>query len=148
MVEPSNDRFAVLRRFMDEEVCFNHFLGIRVAHVEVGYVRLEVPFREEFIGDPYRRALHGGILSTLADAAGGAAVWSEVSDPKARVSTIDLRVDYLRPGQPELLFAEARVVRVGNRVGVVDISLAQPSKPSEIIATGKGVYNITVPRLR
>ena len=59
-----------------------------------------------------------------------------------RVSTIDLRVDYLAPGAPETLLAEATIVRVGNRVGVVDVRCWQPSQPGRTVATGKAVYNI------
>jgi uncharacterized protein (TIGR00369 family) len=107
-------------------------------------VRLEVPFREELIGDPVRPALHGGVMSALADAAGGAVVWASLDDERARVSTIDLRLDYLRPGKLELLVAEAQLVRIGNRVGVADVRLFNGGSPEVTIATGKGVYNVSL----
>jgi uncharacterized protein (TIGR00369 family) len=135
-----------LRQVMEQFIPFNKFLGIRVAEIDRGRARLEIPFREELIGDPRRPALHGGVISTLADTCGGAAVWSTLDDPLVRVSTIDLRIDYLRPGRAETLVSEAMVVRAGRRVGVVDIRLFHPSAPGETIATGKGVYNITVPK--
>lgn len=133
---------SALKDVMNGFVPFNVFLGIRVTEMDRGRARLEVPFREEFIGDPVRRALHGGLISTLADTAGGAALWSMADEPHTRVSTIDLRVDYLRPGRPETLVAEAQVVRAGKRVGVVDVRLFHPSAPADTVATGKGVYNI------
>lgn len=133
-----------LRQLMEEWVPFNRYLGMKVAHAEAGRIRLELPFKEEFIGDPLRRALHGGVLSALADAAGGMAVWSSVADPNARVSTIDMRIDYLRPGKPEAVCAEAVVVRQGNRVGVSDMRVFHPSAEAETIATGKAVYNIVI----
>jgi len=108
-----------------------------------------IPFnawRDELIGDPLKGAVHGGVISMLADTAGGGAVWSAIDNPMARVSTIDLRIDYLRPGKLETLAAEAAVVRVGNRVGVADIRLFHPSAEEETIATGKGVYSIRIPR--
>jgi uncharacterized protein (TIGR00369 family) len=132
----------LLKRVMEESIPFNRYLGVRVILVEAGFARLEVPFRDELIGDPLRPALHGGVLSALADTAGGAAVWAGIEDDRARVSTIDLRVDYLRPAQLELVAAEATVVRLGNRVGVADVRLFHPSNERETIATGKGVYNI------
>jgi len=133
-----------LKKLMEEEIPFNRTLGLHCTHAERGIVRLEVPFRDELIGDPLRPALHGGVLSALADTAGGAAVWTGIEDERARVSTIDLRIDYLRPAKLERVIAEAHVVRIGNRVGVADVRLFQPSNPSETIATGKGVYNIIV----
>jgi len=133
-----------LREFMEQSVPFNRHLGMKIASMEPGKVRLQLAFREEFIGDPMRRALHGGVLSALADAAGGMAVWCATSDANARVSTIDMRIDYLRPGKPEAVCAEARVLRQGNRVGVTEMRLFHPSAEAETIASGKGVYNIVV----
>ncbi len=134
----------ILRQVVEEHLPFNRFLGIKCAELRPGFARLELPFREEFIGDPLRRALHGGLLGTLADTAGGIAMWTELPDPRSRLSTIDLRIDYLRPGRPELVACEAVIVRQGNRVGVTDMRLFHPSAPAESIATGKGVYNVVV----
>ncbi len=130
-----------LQRFVTEAVPFNRHLGIAVTAAGPGFVRMEAPFRPEFVGDPFRPALHGGIISTLIDACGGAAVWSALS-PQDRVSTVDLRVDYLRPGEMAPLVAEGTVVRLGNRVGVVDIRVYHPGREEHPIATGKGVYNV------
>ena len=131
-----------LRELVEKWIPFNAFLGMKVAELRNGYACIELPFRDDFIGDPIRRALHGGVLSTLADTAGGIAVWSQLAHGNSRVSTIDLRVDYLRPGKPELIAVEATVVRQGNRVGVSDMRLFHPSSREETVATGKGVYNI------
>jgi len=137
---------VALRQVMEELIPFNRVLGIRVVEIDKGHVRMEIAFREELIGDPVRRAVHGGVISALADTAGGCAVWSALEEPTARVSTIDIRIDYLRPGRSETLVAEANVVRAGRRVGVVDIRLFHPSAPAESIATGKGVYNVVIPK--
>jgi uncharacterized protein (TIGR00369 family) len=138
----------VLRQVMEELIPFNRYLGVKLAEAREGYARLEVPFREELIGDPLRPALHGGVLSALADTAGGAAVWTGLADNDARVSTIDLRVDYLRPARLVTIVAEASVVRLGNRVGVADVRLYNLDAPDVTIATGKGVYNIMIKRER
>lgn len=138
----------LLVRVMEELIPFNRWLGVKCVRLEAGFARLEVPFRPELVGDATRPALHGGVLSTLADTAAGAAVWSRLDDDQVRISTIDLRVDYLRPGRLETIAAEASVVRVGNRVGVADVRLFHPDSPAETIATGKGVYNIALPRAR
>jgi len=126
---------------LQEFIPFNKFLGITVEDAREGYARLVLPFRPELIGDASRPALHGGVISTLIDTAGGFAVWTQLR-LEDRVSTIDLRVDYLAPGAADALVAEASVVRVGNRVGVVDVRCWQPSALTRTVATGKGVYNI------
>ncbi|MGO8995559.1 MAG: hotdog fold thioesterase [Polyangiaceae bacterium] len=132
----------LLVRIMQEHIPFNRVLGVRAVSLERGLVRLMVPFRPELVGDPLRPALHGGVISALADAAGGAALWSGIDDDHGRVSTIDLRIDYLRPARLEDVLAEGRVVRLGKRVGVADIRLFHASREEETIATGKGVYNV------
>jgi uncharacterized protein (TIGR00369 family) len=133
-----------MKHMMEELVPFNRVLGVKCTVAREGFVRLEIPFRPELIGDPTRPALHGGVMSALADTAGGAAVWTTLEDERARVSTIDLRIDYLRPGQSETVVCEATVVRAGNRVGVTDMRIFHPSNETETIATGKGVYNIII----
>ena len=102
---------------------------------------MKLPFRTDWVGDPYRPALHGGLISTLADAAGGGAVFSMVPYLSA-VSTIDLRVDYLRPGLLQDLWCEARILRVGNRVGVTAMRIVQGGNREYTAAEARGVYNI------
>jgi uncharacterized protein (TIGR00369 family) len=139
---------AILRQVTEEMIPFNKFLGVRVLALERGRVVLEIPWREELIGDPVKQAIHGGVISMLADSAGGAVIWGSVENPASRVSTIDLRIDYLRPGRPEALVAEAVAVRVGRTVGVADVRVYHPSSGGHdaTIATGKGVYAIKAPR--
>jgi len=127
--------------FMEQEVAFNRMLGIRLVELREGFARMELSFREDFIGDPGRPALHGGVLSTLLDTCGGAAVWVS-ADPGDRVATVDLRVDYLRPGPLSDLACEATVLRIGNKVGVTDMHVFAIDDPERIVASGKGVYNI------
>jgi uncharacterized protein (TIGR00369 family) len=130
-----------LIRFMENDVPFNRFLGLRVDSLERGFCRLLLPFRPDFVGDMRRPALHGGIVSTLADTAGGVAVWSLFS-LEDRIATVDMRVDYLLPGPSRDLVAEAEVVRAGNRVGVTTTSIFPADDPDFVVAEGRAVYNI------
>ena len=130
-----------VREFMGKQIPFNRVLGIEVTKLAEGFCRMEIPYRPELIGDPFRPALHGGVLSSLIDACGGAAVFTVVVPPD-KVSTIDLRVDYLRPGALERLVCDASVTRLGNRVASVDMKVFHPGAESKLVATGKGVYNV------
>jgi uncharacterized protein (TIGR00369 family) len=134
-------RLAFVRHLMSEVVPFNRVLGIEVREIGRGTALFAVPFRPELVGDPERPALHGGVLSAVADAAGGCAVWTMVGESD-RVSTIDLRIDYLRPARLEEFHAIARVLRVGNRVGVANVLLVHPSDPEHPVAEAKGVYSV------
>ena len=119
---------------------FNQHLGLRVDSLEEGATVLRIPFQPALVGDARRPALHGGVVSAVADAAGGLAVWSKLPTG-ATVSTIDLRVDYLRPGAEADLFCSASVLRIGNRVGVATMTVYQDD-PGAPIAEARGVYNI------
>ena len=108
---------------------FNAYLGIDVTEVGVGLVRMRVPYRPELVGDPLKPALHGGVLAAVIDAAGGAAVWT-MGTLQDRISTIDMRVDYLIPARLETFYAEAKVVRRGRHVAVANIRTYHPDRPT------------------
>jgi uncharacterized protein (TIGR00369 family) len=128
-----------MARIMEEHIPFNRLLGIRSELVEAGRCVLLLPTRQELVGDPRRPALHGGVISSLVDTAGGVAAWSALG-PGQSVSTVDLRVDYLEPaGLGGPLRAEAELVRKGNRVCHVRVAVQQDGV---LIAEGRGVYNI------
>jgi uncharacterized protein (TIGR00369 family) len=75
-------------------------LGIRFVSVERGAVVAVLPYRRDLVGDPLAGILHGGVVTSLLDSAGGAAVISMLALP-APIATLDLRIDYLRPSTPE-----------------------------------------------
>ena len=131
----------LVRQFMAEQIPFNRVLGIEVGELKEGYARLEIPFKPELIGDPFKPAIHGGVLSALIDACGGAAVFTLITPPDT-ISTIDLRIDYLRPGATKRLICASTVARMGNRVASVDSKIFHPEAPDRLIATGKAVYSV------
>jgi uncharacterized protein (TIGR00369 family) len=126
-------------KVMAEQVPFNRLLGIRGESASAGACVLVLPVRPEFVGDFRRPALHGGVVCSLIDTAGGVAAWSALG-PEESVSTVDLTVDYLEPaGLAAPLRASAQLVRKGNRVCHVRVAVTQDGK---LVAEGRGVYNI------
>jgi uncharacterized protein (TIGR00369 family) len=125
--------------FLEEHVPFNRFLGMRVESMGEGRAVLVLPVRPEFVGDPRRPALHGGVVSSLLDTAGGLAAWSALG-PGETVSTVDLRVDFLQPaGLGDPLRAEAELVRKGNRVCHVRVAVRQGEA---LVAEGRAVFSV------
>lgn len=130
-----------LLRFFEHQIPFNAWLGMTVAAVGGGKASVRIPFRPELVGDPMRPALHGGVISALADTAGGLAAWGALPDPlTGRLATVDLRVDYLRPGRLEDLICDAEVVRLGNRVAVTKMTVHQAD--GHAVADARAVYNV------
>jgi uncharacterized protein (TIGR00369 family) len=135
----SHERARQVLKVMEELSPFSRLLGFKGERVEPGRVVMLLPVREEFVGDPRRPALHGGVVSSLIDTAGGAAAWSVLEEGES-VSTVDLRVDYLEPAGLEApLRAEAELVRKGNRVCHVKVSVTQGTR---LVADGRAVYNV------
>lgn len=130
-----------LKRLAEEGLPFHKLLGIRVDELAEGSARLRIPFRPELVGDSRRPALHGGVISTLADVCGGFAIWTccKLDD---RIATIDIGVDYLRPAGAADLCAEATVRLLGNRVGNAHIVLWSGEDKERPVAVGRAVYNI------
>jgi uncharacterized protein (TIGR00369 family) len=132
---------AEILRLMETQAPYNKFLGIRGDSLVPGRAVLRLPMRDEFVGDPRRGSIHGGLISALIDTAGGAAAWSTLDTPEeGAVSTVDLRVDYLEPAAVAGdLRAEAAVLRTGRRVCHVHIAVTQDGAA---IAEGAAVYSI------
>ena len=136
-----------VKTFMEEEIPFNVYLGMEVLELGSGTCRVRIPWREELVGDAKRGAIHGGVLSALADTTGGAACLTLLESREDRLSTVDLRVDYLRRAPKAELWCEAKVVRMGNRVAVARMEVFSAGEESgEPVATGQGVYNIAKSR--
>jgi uncharacterized protein (TIGR00369 family) len=64
-------------------------------------------------------SLHGGILCDIGDAAMGYAFASTLAEGES-FTTVDLRINFLRPVWNALLRAEAKVVHRGRTVGYVE----------------------------
>ena len=63
--------------------------------------------------------VHGGVLAALADTAGGLATY--MACPRGtRVATIEMKINYLEAVEGGSVTAEARVVRIGGHIAVVD----------------------------
>ena len=138
--EEKKHYFELMRHFFEEEIKFNRHVGMTIDTLGEGWARVKVTYSPALIGDPWRPAIHGGVISTVIDTVGGLAAFTVVN-PGDKLSTVDLRVVYLRPGRLADLYGEARVLRIGNRVAVCDMFVWQ-DEPDKHIATGKGVYNV------
>ena len=67
--------------------------------------------------------VHGGILCTLADSAMGMAFASTLGDGET-FTTLEVKINFLRPVFEETLFAEAKVLHRGRSIGLVDCNVA------------------------
>lgn len=137
----------LMRKVMEELIAFNKLLGLRVESFDREAPKLRFDMRPELIGNPSTKILHGGVISATLDVAGGFVIMlglahemDSVPTTFPKMGTIDLRVDYLRPGRGEYFIATARIVRKGSRIAVTHMELHNDS--GELIATGGAAYVI------
>ena len=143
----TRDLRALMKRVMEEHIAFNKHLGLTVESFDPAAPKLRFAMRPELVGNPSRQILHGGVISATLDVAGGFAIMLSLAGeheitPTAfpNMGTIDLRVDYLRPGRGKYFIATARIVRKGSRIAVTHMELHNDS--GELIATGGAAYVI------
>lgn len=145
---PEEERLAVRQFF--ERIPFNRSLGIELDEVSRERVVMHLPMKPELIGNFVQGILHGGVIASLLDVAGGAMALvgaferhRHLSTPErmaklSRLGTIDLRIDYLRPGRGERFSASAVLLRSGNKVAVVRSELH--NEHQVLVAAGTGTY--------
>jgi uncharacterized protein (TIGR00369 family) len=144
---------AALVELFQHRITFNQTLGLQVDSVQPGDVRASFAMRPELVGHYSHGRLHGGVISAVLDAVGGLAVMAAIAqrfdhDSTAQVlhrfhkmGTIDLRIDYLRPGLGQRFLASAEVLRLGGRIGNTQMRLV--NEEGTLIATGAGAYVVS-----
>ena len=70
-----------------------------VVDARPGHIWLRVPWADFLVGNPETAVIHGGVITTLLDNGGGAAVMTALEELRA-VATLDLRIDYMKPATP------------------------------------------------
>jgi uncharacterized protein (TIGR00369 family) len=148
--EPMKPFFAMLCEMYEQRIPFNKVLGFRIESLETDPVRVRFDMRHDLVGNYTRGVLHGGVISSVLDATGGISAslgmvralkgksLQEIETRLGRIGTIDLRVDYLRPGQGEFFIATSSIMRAGRRASVTRMEMHNDS--GMLIAVGTGTY--------
>ena len=114
---------------------FNQELGLELGRFENDYAELIFSNQTKLVGNAAQHILHGGVIASVLDVAAGLVCVgstlvrhetiheAELKMRLSRMGTIDLRVDYLRPGRGERFTASASLLRAGNKVAVARVEL-------------------------
>jgi uncharacterized protein (TIGR00369 family) len=92
-------------------------LGFVLKSIEPGHAVFEMEVDERHHNP--MGTLHGGIYCDLADAAMGYAYAATLGEGET-FTTIELKINFLRPVRKATLTAEAKVVKAGNTVGYIE----------------------------
>jgi uncharacterized protein (TIGR00369 family) len=95
-------------------------LGLTLIREGVGRATIEFQANDRYANP--MGTLHGGVLCDIADAAMGMAYRSTLADDET-FTTIELKINFLRPVWGARLRAQGRVVRAGSTVGLVECNI-------------------------
>jgi len=113
---------------------FQKLLGLELVRAGDDGVTIRMPPNPDLLRIDGSLQLHGGVLSALIDIAGSYAVEVAVGGD---APTIDLRVDYLKPAERELV-ATAWVVKRGQKLCLADVEVRDARQ--KLVAVGRGLY--------
>jgi uncharacterized protein (TIGR00369 family) len=119
-------------------------LGFRFVSVEPGRGSIEVPWREDLVGDPDTGVIAGGVVTSLLDHTCGMAIISAAQGFMS-TATLDLRIDYMRAAAPRAgVTAMAHCYKLTRSVAFVRAE-AWDVDPGDLIATAQGAFIINRP---
>jgi acyl-CoA thioesterase len=120
-------------------------IGLQIDHAQEGQctVRIQVDERLQH----HQKIVHGGVIFTLADTAMSLALLSAL--PSAMlISTIEAKINYLRPVRAGELIAEANIIHKGRTTAVLESSVYNLNGVErKDVARALGTFNIQAPKV-
>ena len=102
-----------------------------------------LPFSPHLVGNILLPALHGGVLGAFLEMT--ALCQLVVREPLRRQpKTIDVTIEYLRPGRAQTTYARADVRKVGRRIANVHVEAWQDQRASPVAAL-RGHFLLSLP---
>ncbi|MEY4979577.1 MAG: hypothetical protein RLZZ352_1847 [Pseudomonadota bacterium] len=142
-----------LRLIFEERIVFNQVLGLKITQLRPDRVSARLNMRPDLVGHFSYNRIHGGVISAALDAMGGLACMAamgarhmdEAPEQRlhrfAKLGTIDLRIDYLRPGIGSHFELHAEVLRLGSRVASTRMEFVGPN--GQLLSSGAAAYIVS-----
>jgi uncharacterized protein (TIGR00369 family) len=140
-------------QLFERQIRFNALLGLKLTRVAAVGVAARLEMREDLVGHALHQRLHGGVIGSVLDSLGGLAVMAAMGSRHrdepvltrmnrfAKLGTIDLRVDYLRPAKGPHFTATGCVLRLGSRVASTRMEFRDAH--DELLATGSAAFIVS-----
>jgi uncharacterized protein (TIGR00369 family) len=121
-MDNSENIIEELKNVMPEQfpAPIGRLLGLTLIRTGAGRATVEFGATERYANP--MGTLHGGVLCDVADAAMGAAYSSTLSGGES-FTTLELKINFFRPVWNANLRADARIVRRGKTVGMVECDI-------------------------
>lgn len=144
---------AMITQYYEDNIPFNKLLGLKVASILPEQVTASIVMRRELVGHRPSHRIHGGVISAGIDVTGSLAVMAAISarhideshaqlvERFSKIGTIDLHIDYLRPGHGDHFLFRAEVLRLGSRVATARTDFL--AADGKLLATGTTAYIVS-----
>jgi acyl-CoA thioesterase len=127
-----------LLNWMETKNPFWSLLGMEIIEIKKGWAKIRLPFSEKLangIG-----VAHGGAIFSPADSAVGMALIGLINRDE-NISTLEMKINYLRPFTSGEIVAEAKIVHKGTMTAIGDVEVKD--EKGNLIAKGLATYAIT-----
>ena len=121
----------------EENAGFTELVGIEISSAEKGYAAVSLKAKERHLNPS--GTVHGGVISTLIDASMAEAL-NTMTEESEQPFTIQITVNYMKPGNPGELTSSAQVRKGGKRITIVEAEVVQEEDEEEAIALATGTY--------
>jgi acyl-CoA thioesterase len=128
---------AAIQDWMKTRNPYWALLGLELVEIRKGWARLRIPINEKLtnaIG-----LVHGGAIFSAADSAVGMALIGMVARNE-NISTLEMKINYLKPVRGGELIAEAKIVHKGTQTAIGDVEVR--NEQGSLIAKGLATYAI------
>ena len=137
---------------IEQRTPFQKALGVHVQALAPTLV-LRFDWRPDLVGHYHSGRLHGGVIAAVLDTLGGCALMKGLADKHphdtlaqmqhrlTRIGTIDMRVDYLRPGMGQHFVGTCEITRLGGSVGSTQMRLHNDD--GVLVATAAASYIVS-----
>ena len=109
-----NLKFAIFKPMLKlamERTGHGAALGFELTKIGRGEVEMTFPYKLEVVGNPVTGVIHGGVIVSLLDTCCGCAAITTLTR-SAVTPTMDLRLDYMHPAEPNKpIYVAAKVYR-------------------------------------
>ena len=137
---PIKESYEKALRKAVEAAPYYQLLQIRLEEIDAGFARFRMPFRRELV-QAYGVA-HGGAIASLADTAVAFALMTLIQ-PGERVTTVEMKINFLAAVSEGELIGESRVVQKGKRLALAEMEVKDGN--GKLVAKGLATYMILSP---
>ena len=137
---PEFDPARFIRSMMSR--AHNGLVGMEYRDHGAGWCELQLPWREELVGDISTGILASGPIITMMDMATSLSIWLKSGKFRPQ-ATLDLRVDYLRPAEPgKAVIGHGECYKITRSIAFIR-GEAHDGDPAHPIAHVAGTYMFT-----